>query len=249
MKGAFVGLVVWMLSAQIVMATEPDDVLTPTKPPPYGQPFDMRSNMMDKGAHLITMRSNWGNITLDTLTQRAYLTRSSGVSEFSFTTGLTAARYNPADFNFNNAYPGLDRPILSLEDGLHQPFGPCDLSPCQEQWDPIDGNFIKVPIIGYNMPPAPDANLTGDMRAFSNWRQGRCDAFNESVLNSSLEAPATATVCAMAETPITAAACGGALIKQAYDASKRVGQGTDCNASYPGPGKWPGSTLPQGYGQ
>lgn len=204
---------------------------------------------MDKTSNIITMRSNWGNVSLDTLTRTAYIARSSGVSQFSFTTALTAARYNPANFNFNDAYPGLERPIMSFEDGWEQPFGPCDLSPCIDYWDPVDGNRIKVPLINYTMPSAPDAALVGDLGEFSNWKQQRCSEFNQSVINSSAEAPATALACAAAETPITAAACGGALIKQAYDASKRAGMATDCGSSYPGPGKWPGSKLPKGYGQ
>lgn len=253
MKGAFLGLFVWMLSATTAVAAEPPGggPLTPGQPPGSFEAFNLRQNFSQKSAGTIAMKSNWGNITIDTVTSRVYLGTSSGVREFTVNNALTAAGLNPTAFNFQQAYPGLNRTVLSIDDewGPNEVIGPCALSPCFHDWDPVTGNRILVDLIQYNEPAAPDARLVEDMRGFKNWREGRCQAFNESVIQSSAEAAPTSVGCVAVETGIGGLVCAGGLIKQAYDASRRAGQMTDCKSAYPGPGKWPGSTLPQGYGE
>jgi hypothetical protein len=108
---------------------------------------------------------------------------------------------------------------------------------------------ILSPAIDYNSPPSVDATLTADMRAFSNWRQERCEDFNTSVITSSAAAPATGVVCAVGEDLISLLVCAGGLIGEAHQASQRASAASDCNSSYPGLGRWEESTLPRGYGQ
>lgn len=108
---------------------------------------------------------------------------------------------------------------------------------------------ILVPVIDYNTPPVVDAALTADMREFSNWRQERCDDFNESVIAPTVGAPAVGVSCAVGEDLISLLICAGGLINEAHQSSQRASAASDCNSSYPGPGRWSGSTLPQGYGQ
>lgn len=253
MKGAYLGLFVWMLSATTAIAAEPPGggPHTPTQPPGTFAAFNLRQNFTQKSAGTIALKSNWGNLTVDTVTNRAYLATSSGVREFTVNSALTAAGLNPSAFNFQQAYPGLNRTVLSMDDdwGPNQVIGPCALSPCFIDWDPVDGNRILVDLITYNPPPGPDARLVEDMRGYRNWREGRCDEFDASVVQSSVESAPVSAGCVAIETGIGGLVCAGGLIKQAYDASRRAGQMTDCHSSYPGPGKWPGSTLPQGYGQ
>ena len=249
MNRVFQCLFLYAAFASSALAQKGGEV-TPEQPP-LGDFNTIAFTMSDANSNTLSMDSSWGHVTIDTVTNTAYLATPGGIQEFSTSSALSAAGISPSNVDFSQGFPGIDRSMLTYDpwdEDANDVLGPCALSPCVTDYDPVDGRIVLVPVVEYEHPGL-DPAVVEDAIAFENWQEERCEEFNESVINSSLEAPAVGAACALFETGGGAIVCAGGLIKQAWDASRRASSMTDCKAAYPGPGQWRGSTLPKGYGQ
>ena len=254
MRGLLKCIFIYVGFVSVASAGPGQGPLSPEEPPNIGEFNVINFTLSDADSHILSMDSSSGLVTIDTLTNTIYLTTENGIREFSTSSALSAAGFNPSAIDFSQAFPGVDRSMLTMNPWNNNgagAIGPCALSPCRTDYDPIDGRRILVPIVDYQQDtgryPGLDPEVERDAIGFNNWREQRCDDFHDSVIASSAEAPGVALSCALTETVVGGFVCAGGLGKQAWDANRRASAMTDCNATYPGPGRWKGSTLPKGY--
>ena len=213
------------------------------------QEFRMTYGYMDRVGGTLTLDSNFGLLTVDPVTSTAYLSTGSGIAEYPLGSALSAAGLNPSTLDFSTAFPGTDTSLFIINQNDDWPgvIPPCALVPCQREWDPVDSAWVYPSTLQYDFAN-PDPRLVQDHIAFENWRDERCDDFNESVIESSVAAGPTAAACTL-DGWASELACAGGLIHQAYEVGRRNSAMTDCNSEYPGPGRWEGSNLPRNHGQ
>lgn len=217
------------------------------------------SSGLSRDQSVVEFHSNYGSGAIDFTTDRIYISTPSGIAEHSFSHALSSAGLNPSGYTADAAFPGIPRSVSMAASG-QEVMGPCAMSPCVREFDRLSGQYVYVSTInfddrsrtgsGYDSPDGNVRfNIEVDMRNFDNWRQDRCESFNDSVAGSTIEAPITATGCAAFETGAGLLVCIGGVGKQIFDNIQRVSMMTDCSATYPGPGRWKNSGLPKNYGQ
>jgi hypothetical protein len=210
--------------------------------------YELQGAWTDRSNSMIHFESSGSNVTIDTQTNRAYFANGAQLIEVYIPTTLAAGGFD-SSLNFQDVYPGAGNNLYMtgiLGDG---PIGPCDLSPCVNDWDPITGSPILVDVWEADDFNLQDFLVAQDQIDFNNWRERECQAFDDSLARSLTSAPAVGIACAAGEGIGPETACAAGWLQEIYQVTRRASQGANCGSQYPGPGRWRGSTLPQGYGQ
>lgn len=116
MKGRFLGVIAGLFLAHSAAALPSGGGdLTDQLPPDLNQDFDRFGTFADRGNMTLTMGSNFGTLTVDAITRTAYLSTSSGIREFNVNTALSSAGLNPNNYDFQSAFPGINRSVISID--------------------------------------------------------------------------------------------------------------------------------------
>ena len=199
--------------------------------------------------NVFTADTTWGSAVADFATDRIYIPTGTGIREYSISQQMALAGYSARSLSSIQAL--VPRDIFTSATGAPD-FGPCSLSPCESHYDVLEGKYVwTLPSSDDGRPvmdPVVFEKLTGDIRDYETARKQRCEDFRASLIGSTLETPAVGSAC-WVNTLLGGAGCVGGLSKQLWDAAERYRAASDCDSSYPGPGKWNGSRLPVNYGK
>lgn len=220
-----------------------------TNPPIEDTGYELHSAWTERSNSLIHFSSNEARVTIDVSTNRAYFANGAQVKEFYIPSTLSAGGFSPS-LDFSDAFPGAATDLfMAGEDFGNGPIPPCFLSPCVQEWDPITGSSVYVDVVDPGELNLSDFLIQQDRNDFNEWREGECEAFQDSLASSLTTAPAVGISCASGEGWFPETICAAGWINEIYQTARRAGQQANCASQYPGPGRWEGSDLPQGYGQ